>query len=173
MGSCSNWDVRKNEKRNEKDALLTACSRESCIHLWIPWIRYRPFYVKISCTLYPKASSPPRCLIPADTASYKIRHGVNQLVISLREMMLPMNSIALTHIPTESVVEPSLPMTRYCFPRANCPLHWRLFANTRTESSSTRTSPSVRQKIVIIITVGRASLGMNIFIQMSVYQCKV
>lgn len=168
MGSCSNWNVRKNEKRNEKDAFLTACSRESCIPLWMPWIRYRPFYVKFPHTLCPKASSPPRCLIPTDTASYKTGHRVNQLVISLREMMLPMNFITLTHIPSESVVEPSLPMTRYCFPRVNCPLHWRLFANTRTESSFTMTSPSVRQKIVTIITVGRASLGMNICIQVSV-----
>lgn len=164
MGSCSNWDVWKNEKRNEKDAFLTACSRESCIPLWMPWIRYRPLYVKISHTLFLKASSPPRCLIPTDTASYKIRHRVNQLVIILREMMLPMNFITLTYIPSESVVEPSLPMIRYCFPRSNCPLHWRLFANTRTESSFTSISPSVRQKFVIIITVGHANLGMNTFI---------
>lgn len=160
-GSCSNWDVRKSEKRNEKDVFLTACSRESCIPLWMQWIRCRPCYVKISHTLFPKASSPPRCLIPTDTASYKIRHRVNQRGVSLRETIIPLNFITLTHIPSESVVEPSLPMTRYCFPRVNCPLHWRLFANTRTEFSFTRTSLSVRQKIVIRITVGRASLGIK------------
>lgn len=47
-----------------------------------------------------------------------------------------------THIPLESLVEPSLPMMRYSFLSSNWPLHWRLFANTRMESFITRTSPS-------------------------------
>lgn len=47
-----------------------------------------------------------------------------------------------THIPLESLVEPSLPMMRYSFLSSNWPLHWRLFANTRMEFSITWMSSS-------------------------------
>jgi len=45
--------------------------------------------------------------------------------------------INTTYCPCESVVEPSLPMMRYCLPCSSCALHWRLLANTLTEFSST------------------------------------
>lgn len=54
-----------------------------------------------------------------------------------------------THIPRESLVEPSLPMMRYSFLSPNWPLHWRLLANTRMESSVTRTSPSEQNVFIL------------------------
>lgn len=55
-----------------------------------------------------------------------------------------------THIPLESLVEPSLPMMRYSFLSSNWPLHWHLFANTRMESSITRPSPSEQNVFILL-----------------------
>lgn len=55
-----------------------------------------------------------------------------------------------THIPLESLVEPSLPMMRYSFLSSNWLLHCRLFANTRMESFITRLSPSEQTNVFFL-----------------------
>lgn len=63
--------------------------------------------------------------------------------LSQREATSPEHRITLTDLPSESLVEPSLPMIRYWLSTSSSSLQWRLIANTRTEFSPTWVSPSV------------------------------
>lgn len=69
-----------------------------------------------------------------------------------------------THIPLESLVEPSLPMMRYCFVSSSWSLHWRLFANSRMESSITATSRSEQIHSAVGVCVNVVSDVIGIYL---------